>query len=320
MLLGVSKQAFYKFDEARAQFKSMLISNALKFILEVRSIDPGIGGIKIWHMYEQEQGLVYHIGRDKFEDIIDAYNLKVRKRKRISTRTTNSSHDLPLYPNLVRDLIPSRPNQLWVGDITYVPVWVSEHRYVFAYLSIILDAYTEEIIGWSLGDTLEACYPVEALKMAMKRIEGKDIIDLIHHSDRGCQYASIDYTNLLKANKIRISMTETGNPKDNPQAERINNTVKNELLKGLIYHSIDDLRNDLVVKIDFYNTRRPHMSIDMMAPVQASSYEGEIKKRWHSYRDDAIKAQRMALEIAENSLPLPCCQGSPSGLRPPVNP
>jgi transposase InsO family protein len=320
MLLGVSKQAFYKFDEARAQFKNMLISNALKFILEVRSIDPGIGGMKIWHMYEQEQGLVYHIGRDKFEDIIDAYNLKVRKRKRISTRTTNSSHDLPLYPNLVRDLIPSRPNQLWVGDITYVPVWVSEHRYVFAYLSIILDAYTEEIIGWSLGDTLETCYPVEALKMATKRIEGKDIIDLIHHSDRGCQYASIEYTDLLKANKIRISMTETGNPKDNPQAERINNTVKNELLKGLIYHRIDDLRNDLVVKIDFYNTRRPHMSIDMMAPVQASSFEGEIKKRWHSYRYDAIKAQRGALEIAENSLPLPCCQGSPSGLRPPVNP
>jgi transposase InsO family protein len=298
----------------------MLISNALKFILEVRSIDPGIGGMKLWHMYEQEQGLVYHIGRDKFEDIIDAYNLKVRKRKRISTRTTNSDHDLPLYPNLVKDLVPSRPNQLWVGDITYVPIWVSEHRYIFAYLSIILDAYTEEVIGWSLGDTLETCYPVAALKMALERIEVKDLKDLIHHSDRGCQYASAEYTALLKAYDIKISMTETGDPKDNPQAERINNTVKNELLKGLIYHSINDLRNDLVVKIDFYNNRRPHMSIDMMTPSQAASHEGEIKKRWHSYRDDAIKAQRRVLEIAEKSLPLPCCQGSPSGLRPPVNP
>ena len=296
------------------------MTNALKFIMEVREIDPGMGGMKIWHLYEQEQGMVYHIGRDKFEDIIDAYNLKVRKRKRISTRTTNSNHDLPLYPNLIKDVIPTRPNQLWVGDITYVPIWVSEHRYIFVYLSIILDAYTEEIIGWSLGDTLETCYPVEALKMALKRLGGKKAVDLTHHSDRGCQYASIEYTDMLKDNEIRISMTESGDPKDNPQAERINNTVKNELLKGLVYHSIDDLRRDLYTKIDFYNNRRPHMSIDMMTPVQASLCEGAIKKRWHSYREEAIKAKAAQLEIAEKSLPLSCCQGSPSGLRPSVNP
>ena len=300
-------------------FKSLLITNALKFITEVRAIDPGIGGMKLWHLYEHEQGLVYHIGRDKFEDIIDAYNLKIRKRKRISTKTTDSNHDLPLYPNLVKELIPMRPNQMWVGDITYIPVWVSENRYIFAYLSIILDAYTEEIVGWSLGDTLETCHPIEALKMALKRLDGMEKIDLIHHSDRGCQYASSQYTELLKAYGIRISMTESGNPKDNPQAERINNTVKNELLKGLVYHSIEDLYNDLVLKIDFYNTRRPHMSIDMMTPAQAAFCEGEIKKRWHSYRDVAIKANRGALEIAENSLPLPCSQGMPSSQRAPVN-
>ena len=301
--------------------KNLLIANALKFILEVRSIDPGIGGMKIWHMYEQEQGLLYHIGRDRFEDIIDEYNLKVRKRKRISTRTTNSNHDLPLYPNIIKDFIPSRPNQLWVGDITYVPIWIGASRYVFAYLSIIMDAYSEEIIGWSLGDTLETCYPVKALRMALRRIEGMSNIELIHHSDRGCQYASIEYTDLLKTNGIRISMTESGNPKDNPQAERINNTVKNELLKGLQYHTIADLESDLATKIDFYNNRRPHMSINMMTPVQAALCEGEIDKKWHSYREAAIRAAKeKPLNIAKNSLPLFCCQGSPSGLRPPVNP
>ena len=316
----MTKQAFYKFDEAKALAKNILVANALKFILEVRAIDPGIGGVKLWHMYEQEQGLIYHIGRDRFEDIIHEYNLKVRDRKRISTRTTNSNHDLPLYPNIITELIPERPNQLWVGDITYIPIWVSKTKYVFVFLSIILDAYTEEIIGWSLGETLETCYPVEALKMALKRVEGKDI-DLIHHSDRGCQYASHEYTDLLKSYGIRISMTECGDPKDNPQAERINNTVKNELLKGMIYSNIDDLRKDLVVKIDFYNNRRPHMSINMMTPAQAALCTGEIEKKWYSYRDAAIKAAReKPLDIPENSLPLPCCQGSPSGLRPPVNP
>lgn len=319
-LLGVTKQAFYKYDESKSLFKSLMITNALKFIMEVRAIDPGIGGMKLWHLYEQEQGLVYHIGRDRFEDIIDAYNLKVRRRKRISTKTTDSHHDLPLYPNLVKSLIPNRPNQLWVGDITYIPVWVSDHRYIFAYLSIILDAYTEEIVGWSLGDTLATCHPVDALKMALKRLDGVEKTDLIHHSDRGCQYASLQYSDLLKAHGIRISMTESGDPKDNPQAERINNTVKNELLRGLVYHSIEALREDLVAKIDFYNTRRPHMSIDMMTPAQAASCKGEIKKRWHSYRDEAIKATQKALGIAEKSLPLPCCQGASSCLQPSVNP
>ena len=116
-------------------------------------------------------------------------------------------------------------------------------------------------------------------------------------------------------------MTESGDPKDNPQAERINNTVKNELLKGLQYHTIADLESDLAVKIDFYNNRRPHMSINMMTPTQAALCKGEIEKKWHSYREAAIKAAKGEdLEIAEKCLPLPCCQGSPSGLRPPVNP
>ena len=272
-------------------------------------------------MYEQEPGLVFHIGRDRFEDIIDQYNLKVRKRKRIKARTTNSNHNLPLYPNLIKSFIPTRPNQVWVGDITYIPIWVSDNRYVFAYLSIIMDAYTEEIIGWSLGDTLDTCYPVEALKQALIRIDGKESICLIHHSDRGCQYASIEYTNILKEYNIQISMTESGDPKDNPQAERINNTVKNELLKGLVYHSIAELAHDLEAKVEFYNTRRPHMSINMMTPSQAALCEGEIPKKWHSYREAAIKAAaQQPLDITEKSLPLPCCQGSPSGLRPPVNP
>ena len=116
-------------------------------------------------------------------------------------------------------------------------------------------------------------------------------------------------------------MTECGNPKDNAQAERINNTVKNELLKGLVYYDFETLRKDLEVKIDFYNNRRPHMSIGMMTPAMAATCTGEMEKMWHSYRLDAIKkAREKALDIAENSLPLQSCQGSPSGLRPSVNP
>jgi transposase InsO family protein len=258
------------------------------------------------------------IGRDWFTDIINKHNLKVRLKVR-KPRTTDSSHGLPTYPNLVKDFIPTGPNQLWVSDITYITIWVDAWHYIFCYLSLILDAYSEEIIGWSVGPTLETAYPLTALKMALKHIEGITDIKLIHHSDRGCQYACSDYIKLLNDNHIRISMTESGDPKDNAQAERINNTMKNELLKDMRFSCIEDVIAAVAHAVDFYNNERPHMSIDMMTPAMASFCEGELKKHWISYREKAIR-EKQALEIPENSLPLFVVQGSPSGLRPSVNP
>ena len=156
---------------------------------------------------------------------------------------------------------------------------------------MVLDAYTEEIIGWSVGPTLETAYPLEALTMAFKRIEGLQGA-LIHHSDRGCQYASREYVGRLRDRGISISMTEGGDPKDNAQAERVNSTVKNELLKGMVFRDIRDVRRAVSRAVDFYNNERPHMSLDMMTPAEASSRTGEIAKRWMSHRQAAIKNQR----------------------------
>lgn len=259
------------------------------------------------------------IGRDQFVDIINEYGLKVRLKVR-KPRTTDSTHGLPTYPNIIKDFIPTAPNQLWVSDITYITIWLDEYTYIFCYLSLILDAYTEEIVGWSVGPTLETAYPVEALKMALGRIEGKDNIHLIHHSDRGCQYASSEYVRLLQEHGIHISMTETGDPKDNAQAERINNTMKNELLKGMRFTNIEEVRKAITRAVNFYNNERPHMSIDMKTPAEAALCEGELNKLWISYRENAIRAKQAALDIPEKTLPLSVVQGSPSGLRPPVNP
>lgn len=193
-----------------------------------------------------------------------------------------------------------------------------DYHYHFCYLSLILDAYTEEIVGWSVGPTLDTTYPLEALRMALRRIEGKDI-NLIHHSDRGCQYVSREYVNLLKEHGISISMTESGDPKDNAQAERINNTMKNELLKDKVFRTIHEVIAAVAVAVDFYNNRRPHMSIGMKAPVEMTESTGDRNMKWKSYRLEAIKS-RNNLDIPENCLPLLNCQGSPSSLRPPVNP
>ena len=273
--------------------------------------------MKLWHMYRKEFGCDYPIGRDRFCRIVDENGLKVRLRIR-KPRTTDSTHGLPTYPNLIKDYIPTAANRLWVSDITYIVIMDDDCHYHFCYLSLILDAYSEEIVGWSVSPSLDTDSPKAALKMALKRIDGKEV-NLIHHSDRGCQYASREYVNMLRSHGIKVSMTESGDPKDNAQAERINNTMKNELLKDKVFNTIEEVITAIALAVDFYNNRRPHMSVGMMTPSEAAESTGERDMKWTSYRHLAIKS-RDNLDIPENSLPLPTSNGSPSGLRPSVNP
>lgn len=125
--------------------------------------------------------------------------------------------------------------------------------------------------------------------MALRRLEGNPAHDLIHHSDRGVQYASYAYTDILRANNIKISMTECGDPKENAVAERVNGIVKNELLMGMSFFSIDEVKEAMKVAIDFYNNERPHMSLDWKTPSQAALCTGELKKKWKSHREIALK-------------------------------
>ena len=286
----MSTQAYYKHGDGQL---SRLADEAfcVEYIRRVRRKDRGIGGSKLWRMYRKEFGSEHSVGYNRFYDIIDRYGLKVRKR-RCRTRTTDSGHGLPLYPNLVKELIPVRPNQLWVSDITYMPVCLDAEsgEYGFCYLSLVTDYYTKEIVGWCVGETLEARFAVKALKMALGRLGGRPAEDLIHHSDRGVQYASYDYTGLLKKNGIRISMTECGDPRDNAVAERVNGIIKNELLMGMTFFSIGEVRKALKVAVDFYNNERPHMSLDWKTPAEAALCTGELEKKWKSYRESVIKA------------------------------
>ena len=274
-----------------------------------------MGGKKLWNMYRRDFTGNYPMGRDRFEKLIDRYNLKVRKRMR-KPRTTDSRHSLPVYKNLIKDFIPTAPNQLWVSDITYIPIWLSNGGYCFCYLSLILDAYTEEIVGWSVGPTLDTVYPIRALQMALERVKDipKEAMILIHHSDRGVQYASKDYVGLLKEYNIKISMTEDGDPKENPQAERINNTMKNELLKGMRFMSLDEVIAAISSAVIFYNEERPHMSIDMMTPREAANCTGELRKHWKSYRQEHIKAKQAEAEATEKTMSVQVLQPAISPL------
>ena len=286
----MSTQAYYKHGDTDLR-KLAEEAFCVEYVKRIRQKDRGIGGGKLWQMYRKEFGDVHSVGYNRFYDIIEKYNLKVRKRKR-RAKTTDSDHDLPLYPNLVKVLIPLRPNQLWVSDITYMVIYLNAQtgEYDFCYLSLVTDYYTKEIIGWCVGETLEAKFAIEALEMALGRLGGRRDVDLIHHSDRGVQYASYAYTDILRKHNIKISMTECGDPKDNAVAERVNGIVKNELLQGMSFFSIQEVRKALKAAIDFYNNERPHMSLDWRTPAEAALCTGELKKKWTSYREKAIKS------------------------------
>lgn len=259
--------------------------------MSIRAYDGGIGGRKLWLMYRAEG---HCIGRDRFEAILSSFGLVLRRKQSQHPRTTNSNHNLNLYPNLIYSLIPSHPNQIWVADITYIPLFdrKSGNRTGFCYLSVILDGFTCQIKGYAVGADLSTTYPILALVMAIEQSQKEHVslANLIHHSDRGAQYCSESYTRILQENGISISMTQTGNPHDNPQAERINNTIKNELLRGLTFSSLSEVREALEKRIKFYNNARPHMSLGMMTPNEAAQCSSQPPKHWHSYREEAILA------------------------------
>ena len=296
-LFGKSWQAYYQHQDTlgKQRLKEEMV---IQFVKDIRRLDPGIGGEKLHYMYRERFGADYKymVGRDKMEAIIARNGLNVRLLRR-RPRTTDSTHGLPTYPNLVKDLIPIRKNQVWVTDITYVPIWNPDGTYTFCYLSMITDCYTKEIIAWYVGETMEAWCSVECLMMALEKLDTEEVINLIHHSDRGVQYVSAAYTSLLIDAGIQISMTETGDPKDNAVAERQNNTVKNELLKDIKFHSIGEVRKAMEKAVAFYNNERPHMSLNNMTPRQAASCTGKIQKKWISYREKYLEN----LEIQEGA-------------------
>lgn len=185
--------------------------------------------------------------------------LCLRRRKFVVT--TDSNHKLPVYPNLAKDLKVTRLNQLWVADLTYIRL-----RFEFVYLAVVLDGFSRRVIGWALGKTLEATLTIGALKMAIGRGVAPG---LVHHSDRGSQYADAGYTNLLKLNGIQISMSRRGNPYDNAKAESFMKTLKYEEVYRTEYRDLADARRQIGGFIEsVYNRKRLHSALGYRSPVE----------------------------------------------------
>jgi len=273
-LSGHTRQAYYKqrHSKERRPLQSELIIQQVK---DYREIQPSIGGRKLLillHFFFQYHGI--KMGRDVFFDLLRAYGLLIPGRRRYKPKTTFSSHWMRKYPNLIKKMTLNGSGQLWVSDITHIELCEDD-----GFLSLVTDAYSRKIVGFHLSDRPSAVGPVEALKMAVSGRSNNE--KLTHHSDRGVQYCCDNYIEVLKDNAIDISMTESGDPRDNAIAERVNGILKTELLKE-VFTDITAARAAVTQAINTYNYLRPHSSIDMLTPALAHSRTGIIRRRWKS--------------------------------------
>ena len=228
----------------------MRIVDAVK---QIRQMDPGIGYYKLWLMSKRMFLCDWVPGRDAFLQLLRDFQLTQKRPK--PRHTTNSNHRYHKYKNLIRGFVPTRPNQLWVSDITYI-------------------------------ETLEAEHTLEALRMAISQATADELKGLIHHSDRGVQYCCNAYTDELKKYGIKISMTEDYKPTDNAIAERVNGILKTEVIyREHRFKTYQDALERISGFVAFYNDTRPHSSIGMKTPSEAHQEQGPQRIMWKTAKE-----------------------------------
>ncbi len=279
-LLGVSRQVYYRSCKSRKQ-KQNKAEQVLALVQPIRMNMPRIGFRKLYHLLNEPLKEL-HVGRDKFLAILKANHMLIMPKRNYRI-TTNSHHRFRKHKNLVADMELNQPEQVWVSDITYIG-----GRSRNCYLALVTDAYSKKIMGYDLSSSLETEGSLRALKMAVKQRKYKS--RLIHHSDRGLQYCSNAYQEILKAKKIIPSMTESYDPYANAIAERVNGILKQEFLLEQYNADIETMKHLVMDTINTYNTQRPHWSCHMKTPDQMH-LQRDVKIRTYK-KTNLINASR----------------------------
>lgn len=273
-LFGISRQGLYKRKDADRRKLAQTIDVVDK-VRQIRRVMPRLGTRKLHYLLDGECG----VGRDKLFVILKSNYLLVNPHRSYHI-TTNSKHMFRRHKNLIIDLPILRPEQVWVSDITYIGNQGHNH-----YLALVTDAYSKKIVGYDLSDSLAAEGAVRALKMALKSRTSS--AELIHHSDRGIQYCCDAYQRVLDKAKVRVSMTQNGDPLENAIAERINGILKQEFELERSCADTAILKKTIAQTIAIYNNCRPHFSCGLRTPecmhkqaqLQRATYHKKVRSK-----------------------------------------
>ena len=268
-VLGVSENGYYNWRKRGKSQRKQDDDGIAERIEDAYDANRGVYGSPRIHAELKAQGI--HCGRKRIVRLMREKGISAR-RKRRKVRTTNSNHSSPIAPNLLeRDFAADAPNKKWVTDMTYIATYEG-----WLYLAGVLDTYSRKLIGWAMGKQHDAELVKEALHMAL--IQRQPGADLVHHSDRGSEYASTSYQELLHQHNIQISMSRKGDCYDNSMIESFWGTLKEEGIGEAIFSSRKEAETALFDYIEvFYNRKRRHSSLGYLSPVDFEKH-GEQRK------------------------------------------
>lgn len=256
---GKTRQGYYKNQKELPNKKETVLKDICSLVLKVKTVLPNSGVRKVYKLIKADlDAQSLKVGRDALFDIVRDMGLLL-KRRHSGKKTTNSNHPYKRYSNLVKELEVTRPNQVFVSDITYI---ACESKSL--YLSLITDMYSRRIVGYELSESLTANGPIKAIKMALKGVKNPDA--LIHHSDRGVQYCCNDYIAILQKAGVKVSMTEEQHVYENAMAERVNGILKWEFGLNSKFKTKEEAYRVLNEAIHLYNSYRPHLSLNYKTP------------------------------------------------------
>lgn len=265
-VVQVSPSAYYAWSKEAAKERS----DRDGLLAEIQAVVEEFAGYGYRRVTKELKKRGVTVNKKRVQRVMQDHQLQ-RRRKRRFVRTTDSNHGLPVYPNLVPDVVIEKPDQVWAADITYVRLVCG-----FVYVAVVLDLFSRRVIGWAVSDSLHADLVVRALTTALetRRVQP----GLIHHSDRGIQYASEQYIDILKTHGITISMSRKGNPYDNAKLESFMKTLKTEEVYLNEYETEQEARRNIGEFIEtIYNIKRLHSSLGYYSPA-------EFEDEFHSHK------------------------------------
>jgi putative transposase len=258
--LGMSRQNYYARRQAR-QARVVAAWLIIELLGAQRRVQPRLGARKLRVVLKEELARAgVAVGRDRFFEVLRRADLLLAPLPREYPQTTSSYHCLPVFANLVKNLKPSRSNEVWVSDLTYIRT-----RESFLYLALVTDKFSRKIVGYHCGDSLAAAGCVQALGMALKELPAG--ARPIHHSDQGSQYCCHEYIEALESRGLQVSMTERDHCAENALAERMNGILKQEYRLGMEFATKAQAREAVAQGIWLYNTQRPHTALEYQVPA-----------------------------------------------------